>query len=283
MSQLRRPVRYNMTSGSELFATVEDTVMGTATVRLAENGQRFTNLPVLGGNVNTGDKVKVVLSVEGQPYVRPLTYLPVEVTPIVQGTYVEKPWAYEDICGKVCQSAPQEFIVGYAYPDWMTALSFDVTFDTVLWDSGNCWDGEKWFKPPVAGRYWITANFAVEQAIDDPEYPDAKRMSQMNLYLQRKDEYIIPNNGITARYWVYDGLFLLNINSIFTMYEGEMWGMGVSPIPNWSRDAYHQKPRLTRYSAVRHGVYPVFSWHLIERIPEKTTKYAHREWWWRSE
>ena len=73
MSRLRGRVRRTKTSGSKIYATVESVSLGEATVRLARNGARLTNLPVHGVLPRVGDRVIVDYSSEGKPYVRRLT------------------------------------------------------------------------------------------------------------------------------------------------------------------------------------------------------------------
>lgn len=70
---LRREFRSQLTRGAYVFATVEGVSMGKATVRLANNGARLTNCPILGANVSIGERVVVDYSAEGKPIVRPYT------------------------------------------------------------------------------------------------------------------------------------------------------------------------------------------------------------------
>ena len=80
MNKLRDLVRRSVTSGAQVFADVEHTALGMASVRLSKNGTRLTNLRVVGQPVRVGQKVIVDASAEGTPVVRPLTIAEPTVT-----------------------------------------------------------------------------------------------------------------------------------------------------------------------------------------------------------
>lgn len=69
---LRRDVRKAIQRGSSVYATVEEYKLGYATVRLAKNGARLTNLSTQGAIVTRGDQVIVDYSAGVKPVVRPL-------------------------------------------------------------------------------------------------------------------------------------------------------------------------------------------------------------------
>jgi hypothetical protein len=69
---LRRDVRKAIQRGSSVYATVEEYKLGWATVRLATNGARLTNLSTQGAIVDSGDQVIVDYSAGVRPVVRPL-------------------------------------------------------------------------------------------------------------------------------------------------------------------------------------------------------------------
>lgn len=71
MSILRPVVRRTKAFGAQLPAIVEEVNLGLATVRLAPNGARLTNLPTMG-DIAPGDNV-IVDYATGEPYVRPTT------------------------------------------------------------------------------------------------------------------------------------------------------------------------------------------------------------------
>ena len=81
---LRREFRQQLTKGAWTWATVESTALGKATVRLAKNGARLTNLPILGEGVSVGQRVVVDYSAEGTPIVRPWTILGSELEDAVE-------------------------------------------------------------------------------------------------------------------------------------------------------------------------------------------------------
>lgn len=59
MSQLSRNIRSSVKSGNSVPATITDTYLGRASVRLLNNGAKLRNLDVIGGPVKIGDKVRV--------------------------------------------------------------------------------------------------------------------------------------------------------------------------------------------------------------------------------
>lgn len=69
---VRRPIRKAMQTGTTMYALVEESNLGLATVRLGGLGARMTNLSTVGGQVQAGDTVIVDWSAGVDPIVRPL-------------------------------------------------------------------------------------------------------------------------------------------------------------------------------------------------------------------
>ena len=69
---IRRSVRKAMQTGTTMYARVEESNLGLATVRLGGLGARMTNLSTVGGQVQAGDTVIVDWSAGVDPIVRPL-------------------------------------------------------------------------------------------------------------------------------------------------------------------------------------------------------------------
>ncbi len=67
---IKKLVRKSFYQGIYVYAIVEDTSLGRATVRLAENGSRLTNLTVVGALPEVGDKVIVDYSAGTPPIAR---------------------------------------------------------------------------------------------------------------------------------------------------------------------------------------------------------------------
>lgn len=72
-NNLRRQSRNIHQKGAYVYATVEDVILGLATVRLTGGGARLTNLPVVGGAVYNGQRVAIDYSAGVPPVVRPIS------------------------------------------------------------------------------------------------------------------------------------------------------------------------------------------------------------------
>lgn len=69
---IRRTVRKALQTGTTMYAIVEESNLGLASVRLGGIGSRMTNLSTVGGQVEVGDTVIVDWSAGVNPIVRPL-------------------------------------------------------------------------------------------------------------------------------------------------------------------------------------------------------------------
>lgn len=101
---LRRNIRQAQQAGVYSYAILEAYNLGLATVRLAKNGARLSNLPVTGSQLNIGDVVIVDYSSGTPPTVRPVTVIPddeeislelAEMVPEKQLQEMEEPLTYE--------------------------------------------------------------------------------------------------------------------------------------------------------------------------------------------
>lgn len=87
---LREQIREAYRSGKLLNATVEAVILGQATVVLNDSGTRLTNLTVMSGNIEVGDKVLVDYSAGTPPTVRPLSdNLPPFIPPDIEEAGIE--------------------------------------------------------------------------------------------------------------------------------------------------------------------------------------------------
>ena len=59
LMSIKKLVRKSFYQGVYVYATVEATSLGRATVRLAENGARLTSLTIIGALPRVGDRVIV--------------------------------------------------------------------------------------------------------------------------------------------------------------------------------------------------------------------------------
>lgn len=146
-----------------MYATVEETVYGHATVRLADGGARMTMLPVLTATVEVGEKVVLDYSAEGQPFIRPLTALPTEAGVPSAPSAAEPPEELGLIAARMTRTSPVDFKTFYIVPDQGPGYSirkkgFDL--DHVAWETqeGLCKiqsDGFYDFCAPEDGKYLV--------------------------------------------------------------------------------------------------------------------------------
>jgi hypothetical protein len=132
--KLRRAVRTSIQRGTQIYATVEEYALGRATVRLAPNGARLTNLSTLGKEVEPGDRVIVDYSAGVEPIIRPefITIEERELEPTSEdtmeeipeageqgdhGCYVVREGSYEDNV-KAYNGTPLKIPFSTNYPEW---------------------------------------------------------------------------------------------------------------------------------------------------------------------
>lgn len=177
MNLLRRSVRQQQTGGGWIYATVEESVYGYATVRLATNGARMTNLPVLTARVSEGEKVIVDYSAEGQPYVRPITALSTEADePVAEGV----PEVQEDsglIAARLTRTSRYPFTAYYWVPfgEGYTVPKVVLPMDKVAWETqeGLCQidaGGGFKFRAPEDGKYLVRWCIGIETTSGAPKW-----------------------------------------------------------------------------------------------------------------
>lgn len=168
MSHVRRPVRRTLTRGSIIHATVEQFQFGLATVRLAGNGARLTNLSTIGGEVAVGDSVLVDYSAGIKPIVRPL-FLEEELEDvIVADSPVEKVEAVDNYGGcfgwHLNWIEPEIWIQhGETYTYHIgPKTNLDFSYSNTWWEDGDFgvtdqggWWGRTYVTIPVSGKYLI--------------------------------------------------------------------------------------------------------------------------------
>lgn len=143
-------VKKTKTAASKVYATVEMTMLGVATVRLKGSSKRMTNLPIFGGEVSVGDTVVVDYSGEGKPFVRKA----IEAEPVTRlGTNVieTNPTVKKDdgfLAGKfgLLQDTTFEDTVEDGQFTWIK-VAFDKTYYDIpgLWQDhymGQIWTGQ---------------------------------------------------------------------------------------------------------------------------------------------
>lgn len=160
-----------------MYATVEESVYGHATVRLASNGARMTMLPVLTASVEVGERVILDYSAEGQPFVRPLTVMPTEVEePVAEG----KPEEYEDlglIAARITTTGRKPFQTYYYVPQ---GFGYDVHKEGLPWDK-IAWEtqeglvdvdsgGDFVFRAPEDGKYLVRYCVGIETTNDSASW-----------------------------------------------------------------------------------------------------------------
>lgn len=119
---LRRPIRQSQKSGVYVYADVEDINLGYATVRLANNGTRMTNLPVLGGAVTIGERVIIDYSSGVPPLVRPITTPWEDDAGLLGSSFGESMNEVQsDVSFKVYGDTPQLIGTSYGQVEFATA------------------------------------------------------------------------------------------------------------------------------------------------------------------
>lgn len=175
MSKLRRQVRRSVTTGAQVFASVEHTSLGMATVRLSENGARLTNLRVVGQPVKVGQRIIVDSSAEGTPVVRPLTIAEptveekLDIAPFVDfpepGLEDEVPTIpgegsdFEVVAGKVTRAS--NFVQTYVSTSYGR---IDRTLTKTLYDTHNLFDAAtgQLFTQNQPGTYLMRYTCAIQ-------------------------------------------------------------------------------------------------------------------------
>jgi hypothetical protein len=157
-----------------MYATVEETVYGHATVRLADGGARMTMLPVLTATVEVGEKVVLDYSAEGQPFVRPLTALPTEAGFVSAPSAAEPPEELGLVAARMTRTTPLDFKTFYIVPDQGPGYSIrkvGLDLNKVVWETqeGLCKvddDGFFDFHAPEDGKYLVRWCVAYEATHD---------------------------------------------------------------------------------------------------------------------
>lgn len=162
MRSLRKAVLNNAVRGAKLYAIVEECHYGRATVRLAEDGARLSNLVVYGASVSPGETVIIDYSAEGVPSVRPLTIPEPEVGLSLDGMSISEEVNTKGmVAGKIYASS--SFLLDSYYGPYMTGGSSQVQLDSIAYDIGggahdrDGYPGRKELHAPVAGTYLLTA------------------------------------------------------------------------------------------------------------------------------
>jgi hypothetical protein len=145
-----------------MYATVESTALGLATVRLANRGARLTNLPILGAAVAPGERVIVDYSAEGKPIVRPYTIRVPDVVPENISPMPIEENNSDFVYLELTRSTPVE----YEYYSSSSPISFYANhflpFETAIHDTAGI------FVPSVggfrcsSGVYWVSITIAVQ-------------------------------------------------------------------------------------------------------------------------
>lgn len=214
-----------------MYATVEGVAMGKATVRLATNGARLTNCPILGAEVSIGERVVVDYSAEGQPVVRPYT---IPGTELIEETEDEPEAEEQDSEFVYCKYtvsdaeinnptvkanigySPWYLEPGFICGSWLGAYRYKTNFDNVVpWDeaiyeSTEILDrnyagvldtynpGKKGFIRLPKGSYFINVTVGIEIGTNDISIVGGAA----NLAIQ-SGWSIIPDAGYTGFKRVY--------------------------------------------------------------------------------
>ncbi len=218
MSLLRRPIRLQVETPSKVYATVDEvSPFGTATVRLATNGARLTNLPVHGQTVVAGQRVVVDYSSEGKPYVRPLTIITSSDDVITLGDTdreIEQPafllgrWTISD---NRVSSIYDEDGYNYMFFDEQLYGTEGFAMNELLPGnlSWNCMSFE------YSGKYLLSATVAIEarRHVDGPPR-DMALMFLVKPYNRNVLWFLVPA-GRRRRRMGDSGLYILNISTIW--------------------------------------------------------------------
>ena len=134
-NNLRRQTRNIHQKGSYIYGTVENVILGLATVRLTTNGARFTNLPVVGGAVAKGQRVILDYSAGTPPVVRPVAeeQQPTVGLGLPEGPEVNYIPRRDHSCRLLLTSE-----VGISWDTWTTISWDEADYQTdIFWTSGT--------------------------------------------------------------------------------------------------------------------------------------------------
>lgn len=183
MSHIRSPVRRTLTRGSIVHATVEQFQLGLATVRLATNGARLTNLSTIGGEVAVGDGVLVDYSAGIKPIVRPLFFEEDDVDEFVELTPVEKVESSEILGG--CFGWHRDWIEPEIWLQHGQPYTYHIGPETnrnfshsnAFWEDGDFgvtdrggWWGLTYFTIPRDGKYLLHGGVKEDHWDHEPPY-----------------------------------------------------------------------------------------------------------------
>jgi hypothetical protein len=262
----------------KLYATVEEySPFGTATVRLAENGARLSNLAVHGQPVEAGQRVIVDYSSE-KPYVRPLTVIADDDQVIATGDKIDEDEPPDFIYGRYTMSDSSAASVynvgGYAGQNIYWTPPFD---ETIVVPEGISRVGND-FQVEHGGKYFVTATVGYE-ALDFPGgFP--RDMSLILLWQMYGTSYWTFSAGHSyRRMCLNETTYLMNKSWITQLPELCKFSVVVW-INHYAPGGYSvgdPMPGLWKWGK-QEGKYPFMDvWRIA---PDGVGPRSAKEWWW---
>ena len=279
MSELRRPIRLQVETPGKVYAVVEEaSPFGTATVKLATNGARLTNLAVHGQAVAAGQRVVVDYSSEGKPYIRPLTIITSGDDVITLGDTEEEIEDPGFICGR------------WTITDERAALrlplegNLRVYFNEVVWggngitsnlslqDRGITY-GSYCIGFEHSGKYLISATVGIEiRQLMKGNYLDAALMFYVKPWNRPFSWSEIPVGIRRRRLGDSTGQYILNANCITQISSEDILNVQLdlnATNSNWVAD-WNLAKDLPKY--------PVLDiWRIT---PDSLSERSTRGWFW---
>lgn len=294
MSGIRRAIRGAALKGSLAWAFVESVAKSSATVRLAANGARLTNLQMLAP-VKVGQRVIVDFAAEDKPTVRPYTTSAAEV--VEEETFAEAPKIeaptdkaeYSDpklrsylVAGQVLKEEDFEHTFTYV-GEWYTKVGVAFPFDRVSYDWGQQWNGEGVFIR-YPGRYMCSIRIAMTY-VDDIDY------SSVKLGLTVENQTAGPNRtqygwslgyiqGVQVERWhdPASEIILLHWQGFVTANEGAVMQPEIRVEGRWS--GRYRTVGLPVTFPQSGGVYPAFQWWRVCPMigPQSFPYWFYNQW-----
>lgn len=278
---LRRPVRLSAEHGAKMYATVEHVVYGYATVRLASNGARLTNVAVLGADVAIGDRVVVDYSAEGKPYVRPLT-IPYPQPGIDEGSANTQeietdPYDYGIEIARITIGSQYTAQTGWNCGAGCVPIPHYVKFNTAIYDPAGMFgtdiiDGHGYLQPHSPGRYLIRWSCAVSE-------PMEPQGSHLRISCNLDNGKFL--GGPRWRRWFTHGSgnwMLVGGSIIMTLYNSDTERVAVRIAPEWGGWSAETGDDNSTYTILQaSGKYPILEMYKICNLGSGPQ--ARREWY----